>query len=401
MLMMLAPAFLRLLALVLPGLCLLVPSSRTSWHAADGALVIRKGGVYTGKFQSTSSDIPCIRVATPERVVLRGCQITGPGVLIDATAGNANLVVENCVARGTTPTSDQKARGRFLSARDARSLRIENCDLISTGGISILHWSGNGSPEQTLKVLRNRVRNIDGRYRDGGGTTLNFLGLDKVRDIGNVEIAWNEVINEPNRSLVEDVINFYNSSGTPKSPIRVHDNYLQGAYPYPAHSPKFSGSGLITDGNGASELTAAGHVEAYHNQFVSICNSGMAVAAGHHIRYHHNRIVTAALLPDDTTRLPSCYTGLVVFNAYNQPSFGKISVDSNTVGYVKWGYNRPYPNRNDEGDYGLPIVTNTLHLPNPITRKTEAAEWRRWQQKLSQGRVKVGSHHAVPVADRR
>ena len=58
--------------------------------------------------------------------------------------------------------------------------------------------------------------------------------LDKVRHLAGVEIAWNEVINEPGNSAVEDNISIYLSSGTPQSPIRIHDNFIRGAFPISA-----------------------------------------------------------------------------------------------------------------------------------------------------------------------
>nr|WP_262904603.1 Ig-like domain-containing protein [Hymenobacter lucidus] len=58
---------------------------------------------------------------------------------------------------------------------------------------------------------------------------------------------------------------------------------------------------------------------------------------------------------------------------------------------VKWGANNPYPDRNDNGDYGYQIHTNTQHLPNPITLQTEQAEWSRWVSKLQQNGITIGT----------
>ncbi|TGE29294.1 hypothetical protein [Hymenobacter metallicola] len=371
------------------GACLLFPGSQLTAPSEAGTLVIRQGGIYTGSYRSTDSAVPCIRIMTTEPVTLRGCQLAGAGNLIDVPNGGADLTVEHCTGIGLRPSRDQTARGHFIEINSARSLRLLNNSFAHTTGIAVYQWSGDGSATQTLQILRNTGRSIDSRYRDGGGTTASFISLNQVHGVANVEIAWNQVVNEPDNSLVEDNINIYNSSGTAQSPMRIHDNYVQGAYPYPATAPKFSGTGLITDGDQASVLTATGYIDAYQNQFVSTCNSAMNIAGGHHVRFNNNRMVTSGLLPNGQ-KLNATYCGIAVFNFYQQAVFGSHQVDGNVMGMVKWGANNPFPDRNDNGDYGFQIHTNTQHLPNPITLQTEQAEWTRWVSKLQQNGVHLG-----------
>ncbi len=85
----------------------------------------------------------------------------------------------------------------------AKNLRVENNFLRGTPGVKVHMWTGDGSANQTVKVLRNRVRNIDGRisngkggYRAGAyGGLVQFFQSDKVRNMRGMEIAWNEVVN--------------------------------------------------------------------------------------------------------------------------------------------------------------------------------------------------------------
>ena len=368
------------------GLSLLMGASHPIPLTGPEPIIIRQGGTYTGTFRSLNSEVPCITIATREPVTLQGCVLSGAGNLIEAKQGWAKLTVVNCRGYGLLPSQDEMQRGYFLSTLGATSVRVEHNYFEQTAGINIHQWNGDGSPAQTLSIRYNNAKNIDARYRNGGNTLTNFVALNEVRVLSNLEIAWNQVINEPNNSLVEDNIALYNSGGTAQSPFRVHDNYVQGAYPYPADSPKFSGTGMIIDGD---KTNTQGFIEAYNNQFVQTCNSGMNIAAGHHVRYHHNRIVMSGLLPDGT-RLPSAYTGIAVFNGYEQSSFGNHRVDNNTIGYVQWGRSNPFPDRQDEADYGIRIITNTQHLPNPVTRDTEANEFTIWQQKLRKQGVQVG-----------
>ncbi|UOQ50802.1 Ig-like domain-containing protein [Hymenobacter cellulosivorans] len=353
----------------------------------SGPLTITQGGTYTGNFKSTNSRVPCILIQTTQPVIIENCILAGAGDLILANAGGYNLTVRNNRGYGLQQSLDNERHGRFLEVNGARSVTIENNYFEHTTGIAIYQWSGDGSASQTLKVRRNVAKNMDGRYRNGGGTFCNFLGLNQVKALSNVEVAWNQVINEPNNSLVEDNINFYNSGGTASSPMSIHDNYVQGAYPFPATDTKFTGTGMIVDGDGSSQQ---GYLDATQNQFVSTCNSAMNIAGGHHVRYTQNRMVTSGLLPNGT-KLNATYCGIAVFNFYQQALFGNHLVDNNTMGMVKWGANNPFPNRNDNGDYGFPIHTNTQHLPNPITLQTEQDEWTRWINKLKANGITIGT----------
>ncbi|WP_156126299.1 hypothetical protein [Hymenobacter sp. DG25B] len=388
---------LRLLAFVLTGACLTMESSQAFLsEGPNGPLVIRQGGTYSGTFISTDASRPCVRILTREPVLLRNSYLKGSGHLIEAAPG-AWLTVENCYGRGVLPQIPETARGRFLVAEGARMLRIEHCTMEQTTGIYVLRWSGEGTPEETLTVRYNRSRNIDGRYWNGGRTRASWLSLDKVWRVPGIEIAWNQVINEPDSSLVEDNINFFNSSGTPEKPIQLHNNYIQGAYPYPATSPQYSGSGIMMDGQGATAETTTAYVQAYSNQVINTCNAGMSIAAGHDIRFFQNRVVHSAHLPDGRY-LPSTFAGLAIFNHYNMDSsvFNRHSIDHNVVGYNNQNYSAPVSGRQDEHRHACTSCSAQQHLPNPITRRTEQLEWRLWKRKLRRHQVKVGATLTKP-----
>jgi len=356
----------------------------------EAPITIVKGGTYTGNYRSLDSTVPCIAVYTSEPVVLVGCTLVGAGDLIK-TGGGVDLTVRNCRGYGLTPTLDNRPRGRFLDAYQAKQLVIEHNYMEHTAGMVVNRWSGNGTAQQTLTVRYNQGLNCDGRYRNGGKETRSFVQLNTVLGLAGVDISYNEFRNEPNESAVEDNINFYNASGTATSPIQVHDNYVQGAYPYPATEATFHGTGLTTDGDGSTPTTTAAYIEAYHNQFVSTCNAAMNIAAGHHIRFYENRMVTDGLLPDGT-KLKATYAATAVFNYYKKTDavFNNNEITNNTIGYVKWGYNSPYQDRQDLSTGNCSTCSNTTHLPNPITPQNEVTEWNTWQSKLQTEQVAVG-----------
>ena len=364
-------------------------SACASHHAGgEATLVITKGGTYSGRYQSAASGVACVRVATTEPVVLDGCLLTGPGNLIEAGEG-ADLTVRNCRGQGLPPTADKQAPGRFLDVYKPQRLVVEHNFFAQTSGMVVNRWRGTTG---ALLVRYNQARDVDGRWRGNAGSThCSFLILNTVAHLPGVEIAFNEVLNAPDKSLVEDNINLYNSSGTAASPLRVHDNFVRGAYPYPASESQFTGTGLTTDGDAKTLAEASGFIEADHNQFVSTGNAGMNLAAGHDIFYHDNRIVTSGLLPGGP-RFNATHAGLGIFNFYKQPAdvFFNNRAERNVIGYVRWGGSSPYPDRQDLSADNCATCLHTEHLPNPITPATEAAEWARWQQKLQKQGVTVG-----------
>lgn len=378
------PLFLASLALLgaLGGSCQRRPAS------AGATLVVRRGGTYSGTYGSSSSNVPCVSIETDEPVTLRDCVLAGAGNLIEATRGGARLTVVNCQGYGLPQSADNTRHGHFLEVNAARSVLVEHNYFERTTGISIYQWSGDGSPAQTLTVRYNSARNLDGRYRNGGGTYCNFLGLNGLPNLANVEVAWNQVINEPDESLVEDNINFFNSGGTRVSPTRLHDNYIQGAYPCPATSPTYSGSGITLDGDGHAALSTTAFVWAYDNQLVSTC-AALNIAAGHDNRFFRNRAISSGLLPDGS-RLAAAYAAAGVWNAYRQPAtvFFNNQLADNIIGFVRWA--GATPTRQDLSPTACQPCTGTVHLPGPITRQTERAEWLRWQQKLQRQQVQVG-----------
>src|SRR5882762_2174350 len=98
------------------------------------------------------------------------------------------------------------------------------------------------------------------------------------------EIAWNEFINEPFISRAEDVISIYNSAGTQASPLLIHNNYIQGAYPGDPVSDGYTGSGITVETNSSFVIV-------HSNQVVTTTNVGIGIAGGHDVQITNNRVI--------------------------------------------------------------------------------------------------------------
>ena len=365
-------------------------SNQTAVNLAQiykGPIVITKGGTYTGNWESTNADIPALDIQTSEPVVIINSNIRSAGILIKSWYHNADITIKNTNGYGLSPTpytGFAKTR-RFIALNDFKNLVVENCYLEGTAGIAVGdNYRGNGTPDQTIKIRYNLVKNIDGRIY-AGSIHSQFVQFNFRGSLPHAEISWNQVINEPNRSLVEDNINIHNSRGTTSSPIKIHNNYIQGAYPLFAADSSFSGWGILADGDGNLKNCTA-YIKAYENHLVNLGNYSMGIASGNNIRYHHNRAINAATFNDDS-RFTMYTSGFWSLDYYKKKTTFSNSIDHNTIGVMAWGW--PH-NRRDIADMEGTKLANNTFIPGPITKQHEAEEFDRWQQKLHSNAVVVG-----------
>lgn len=353
----------------------------------SGAIVINSGGTYSGNWESQNPAVPAVKIETSEPVIIENCNIRSKS---DAISGWwLNLTVRNCRIKGLNPNIAGRSPGRFLTGQEVKNIRIENNYFESTKGIYIRDFNGDPAIGQTIKIFRNSVKNIDGRKSDGNNgfsqtefDWSQFVQFDDVTNVPNVEIAWNQVINEPYNSRVEDNVSFYKSSGAPGNPFRVYDNYIQGGYTGRPEVDGYSGGGiLLGDEHGSL-------AEAYNNQVVSTSNYGISISGGHDNKVYNNRIVSSGLLPNGIY-IAAQNVGTYVWDYSRSRNLGlwyNNASYNNTVGWERTdGYGYYWFPDCDAG-----ACTGNISLPGPITRVTEANEYQLWQQKLANNNVKIG-----------
>jgi hypothetical protein len=361
-------------------------SAKATTLGYNDPIVIRKGGTYSGNWESKDSEVAAVEIRTSEPVIIENSNIRGAGYLIKSWGHAANITVRNTKGYGLTPTPwilYEKPR-RFLIVNDFRHVVIENCYMEQTAGIYIGDaYVGDSSPDNTIKIRYNVARNIDGRIYDGW-YRAQFVQFNFRNPIQHAEIAWNEVINEPDNSLVEDNINLSNSRGTSASPIRIHNNYIQGAYPIPANSKEYSGGGIIADswyedGMGEPKEVATAYVQVYDNQTVNLGNYNYAIAGG------NNRAVNAARF-DNGEKFKMWTQGLYGYDYYKKNSTFNNTFHSNVIGIMG------QEGRNDNHYFpdGTVREHSNTFIRGEITKESERAEYRFWKSKLAKSNILIG-----------
>ncbi|MBD1395622.1 T9SS type A sorting domain-containing protein [Pontibacter sp. JH31] len=386
-------------AFILTLLVWVLFSSQVLAQTYSGPLVITKGGTYTGNWESRDSEVAAVDVRTSEPVVILNSNIRGAGYLIKSWGHAVNITVKNSKGYGLTPTPwrDYKKPRRFLTVNNFKNVVVENCYMESTAGIYVgTRYEGDGSTNNTVKIRYNKAKNIDGRVY-GSSEHSQFTQFNYRGNLPHAEIAWNEIINEPNRSLVEDNINLSNARGTSGSPIRIHNNYIQGAYPLPATETKYSGGGIIADswyqdGMGDPASIATAYVKVYDNQTVNLGNYNYAIAGGNNIEVFNNRGVNSGLF-DDGTRMNTHNVGLYGYDYYKKGATFNAVMRNNVTGVMSQG------NLFDKNYFpdGLVKNENNPYVGGNVTKQQEKAEYTVWLAKLSTNGIVLGPNGSAPV----
>jgi Ricin-type beta-trefoil lectin domain-like/Bacterial Ig-like domain (group 2) len=372
----------------------------------SGPLIITQGGTYSGNWQSTDPNTPAVTVATTAPVVIQNSYVTGPNDLIaDPYYGN-NLTVKNVIGVGVNPNVLGQSNGIFVDAQNPILLDVENCYFESVAfGVWVRGYAGNRNGTETITILNNRGRNILGLESNGNNGYLpgetnwvwaHAIQLSNMPSVPSITVAWNEIVNYPYQSLVNENISLYDAGGTSSSPAEFHDNYIQGAYPYNPVTDSYNGGGFTTDGSASDTVqTASAYNNVYNNQIVGTVNMGIEFGAGHDNAAYNNTVIASGLLPNGT-EIAAQNVGITVYDVYGNIENGTMynnDMFGNSVGWMCWalrcaadGYRNDEFFPNNESYYS----TNQSIPANPITLQAEDSEYSTWLAKISSSGMVLG-----------
>jgi hypothetical protein len=393
------------LSKIFVGIFIVMTLQGGAGEAQATSIVITEGGTYTGNWESQDLTVPVVDIQTSEPVLIQNAVLRGKGTLINIRYAQADVTIKHCSGYGINPNIRGRVMGKFIDSEWTNNLVVENNFIEGTSGIYVQDFYGDGSTNQTIKIQYNQFRNIDGRHSDGvggylsspeGGSAVQF---NQVRHVANIEIAWNEIINQPWKSRTEDVMNFFLSSGTASSRLLVHDNFIDGSYPADPVTDDFTGGGIITDGPAQVADNATAYLYVYNNQVIRTTNYGIGISAGHHNEFANNRVIASGHLSDGRW-VNAQNIGAYIYNIYNAPAaaFTYNSMHDNEIG---WQARNSFGKiaRNDLWLPGCETgeCENNTPLPAPITHDTEAAEYTLWQNKLKANGIRIGEQNVNPA----
>ena len=372
----------------------------------SGPLTITQGGTYSGNWRSSDPAVPAVTVATIEPVVIENSHLSGPNDLISDPYYANNVTVRNVIGIGVNPNVKGQGLGVFVDAQYPVRLDVENCYFENVSfGVYVRGYAGHRDGIETITILNNRGRNLLGVISDGYHGYLSgednwqwshAIQLSNMPAVPGIRIAWNEIINYPYQSLVNEIINMYDAGGTADSPALFDNNYIQGAYAYNPASDSYNGGGFVTDGSGGDTVeNSSSFHRVYNNQIVGTVNMAIEFSTGHDNLAYNNKIIASGLLPNGT-RIPSQNVGLSIFDVYGNTQSGSMYnnvMRDNTVGWMCWAARCAWNGyRNDEyfpdnsGEYSA----NNAIAADPITPHAENNEYAIWLGKLRDNAMVTG-----------
>jgi hypothetical protein len=372
----------------------------------SGPATITQAGTYSGNWKSTDPRTSAVTIATNEPVVIQNSYVTGPGDLIDDPYYGNQLTVKNVIGIGVNANVKGQANGLFVDAQNPALLDVEHCYFESVRfGVYVRGYAGNRDGTETVTILNNRGRNILGLESDGNQGYLpgesqwqwaHAFQLSNMPSVPGIQIAWNEIVNYPFQSLVNENINMFDAGGTASSPAETHDNYIQGAYGYNPAAGAYNGGGFTTDGSGSDTVaTASSFNNVYNNQVVATVNIGIEFGAGHDNVAYNNRVIASGLLSNGA-KISAQNVGLSLYDVYGNIQNGSMynnNMHGNTVGWMCWAARCAWDGyRNDEyfPDNNGYYSTNQSISANPISLRVERAEYPAWLAKVSANGMVVG-----------
>jgi len=365
--------------------------------------VITLGGTYSGTWTSKDPGIPALTIATSDPVEIINSTISGSGTLISATIAGSRLTLRNVTGTGLDAGVAGGHLGSFLFADSIASLSVSNCTMSHVEfGILV-----RNSTLTALSILRNTATDLEDRASDGqGGFKLvdrvagHFIQLVDVKAENGGVIAWNQVVNVPGISSVEDMIDMYDSHGTADANILINDNYLQGAFS--TGSSSYSGGGIMTEGASSDLETMTGYIDIERNSVVQTANYGIAIATGHDVKEDNNRVISCGKDQAGNWLAGVSATAMYMWNITKSLEYYNNEIMGNTGGLV-----RPDAKGNPMiANLWAPSVSEALAdvaannvFSNPcwtngkVTSTAEADEAVAWQKKLVEAGMIIGDQH--------
>jgi hypothetical protein len=379
------------------------PARGAAGWTYTGPITITAGGVYSGAWESLAPDKPAVRIETAAPVVIEKSYIRSRGKGVEALAGEAELVVRDTRGIGLDPGVRNALRGCFIDIGLFRSFVMENNRAEGWGcGVRALNFgpSVQTRSDQIVRIRYNEFVNIDGRRSDGAGGPLIVLEpVGHAVQLNSLEradarIEWNEIVNAPGASRVEDVISPFQSGGRPGRPILIRNNYLQGGYHGDvAAQVDYTGQG-INLGDCPDGDPDCAYVNAEGNVVVSYANGGIGILGGHHMRAFNNRVVSAQRAPNGVIIGGNFRTGYLYWNFYANPNwrenflFNNYSFVADRDGRIAGDFLPDAQpalvfNNVNEGTPGAPP-------PRTLNTRVEAAELAAWRRRARAALVIVG-----------
>jgi hypothetical protein len=281
------------------GLGMIFDPQDDETHSYDPPINITAGGTYTGNWRSDDPALAAVRISTTAPVTILNSRVESRNHCIASNTDFVNLTVQGCTLRSLNPGVNGSPHQHAVRTWRAASLVVENNNFFGGGGV-LAQGGVYLTTTSPLHIRRNRFYNMNGLRSDG--TTTGYLPevgnhtprqavqVTQMLDIADAKIEWNQVINQPGLSRMEDGISLIGVSGLTGARFKVCNNYIHGGFtsdPYVIVSGSMTGIIAEADAANLTLARSARFIDIEHNQVVAFSNLGISVQCNNNaIRYN-------------------------------------------------------------------------------------------------------------------
>jgi len=397
-----------------------------------GPITITSGGTYTGNWKGSDSNTPAVTINTTAPVIITNSNISGSigggggdGPALVKCSNNVNLTITNSYFFSLNPNVNGQAPGSYVFAGQYNYVKIWNNYFENGYGVKVVSPSSSNS---TCSIMYNIFQHTMGQYSNGSGGwqsgdyhshgvmahAIQIGGSSGHDVITNCEIAWNQLVNYPGISCVEDIISFSYIAGTSTNPIRCHDNFIYGGYYLdPTTCPmNYSGSSI----QGDDTYTPLNYYNLSSNIVLSNSNWGIGFKVGTHQTINNNIAVCSGQISTGppgwvAPNVVTINAGIAPFSQNVTTSYGYRIPSGTWLGCINDGWGGGIGGGNDStnggsgnysswmrgttgrSDWGGGSFTNSTSYNNgsgvvPLSEELKA--WNIWQSRLASNNIKLG-----------
>ena len=346
--------------------------------------------------KGTYMTIPIIDIKTKKKVIIENCVFVGAGDFIHARFPNADVTVRNCVFVGLPPTIKDFPRGKAVYIALGKYVDIQNNYLEQVRGFYV-----EESRYDRINIRANKAKNIDGRFSNQGSrgrardntyllrAPAYFIKLSLVSMISAI-IQYNEVINYPNESAIEDFIliskNNADGYGDEYPNLNVEYNFFYGnwSYPFADRNENYHGAVVRVTGAGTSA-----QIRVTENSAIS--GKDFRIEAGNNNEFRKNVKMFSHKHPDGSPYLPEIFT-FNVLDPANTNSMSNSRIEENSIAQLT----RIKVSDREDGQVwdNVDINTTSSYSGNREAENTTLAdeqdEYSRWRYIATERGINIG-----------
>lgn len=389
-----------------------------TWNTAG--LDITVAGTYSGgNFQSLVNTAAAIRVSPNivGDVFIRNVRVRSRGDGIRLGSGTDHYI-NNVIGFGDHPGVAASQQGSFCIGQTPKGVTLQGA-LTEGWSFSLLVNGGASTLVQRMVMRGVRAMNMDARQTTAGGynqvrggTLAHTFQADNVYKCPEMDIEYNEAIQEYGVGVTEDAFNVYMSSGTAARPYRMRYNLAYGGFPLDGTADPAtalgaaSGCAFIHDGPNTTDPTNHGFGRVNYNTAIGWANASFALAAGQNMEWDRNEGYTSGWIPNGTgvgsVTMRACNVGMYMANQYplTAGSFDNLNAHDNSMMHVErplsanqpggGTYNNTYSftGAGTRGNVATVGNVNAAGADQDLSRET--TEYMNWWLRASQAGAPMG-----------